>query len=47
MTDFKNEGAVRRFRDVLDRVGITKAIAKMWDGKSPIRIGKERVEGYL
>ena len=47
MTDFKNEGAVRRFRDVLDRVGITKAIAKIWDGKSPILIGKNSVEGFL
>ncbi len=47
MTDFGNEGAVRRFQNVIERVGLKKAIAKMWDGESPVCIGEKRVEEFL
>ncbi len=47
MTDFGNEGAVRRFQHVIERVGIKKAITKMWDGESPIFIGQKRVEEFV
>ncbi len=47
MTDFSSEGAVRRFQDVLERIGIKKALQAQWDGKSPVWIGKVRVEEYL
>ncbi|MFA6039001.1 MAG: GTPase ObgE [Candidatus Peribacteraceae bacterium] len=47
MTDFDKEGAVRRFQNVVERVGLKKAIEKMWDGSSPVLIGGIRVEEYL
>lgn len=48
MTDFSNRGAIERFRDVAERVGLKKALrrAGVTDGV-PVYIGKVRVEGYL
>ncbi len=48
MTNFQSEGAVRRFRDVLDRIGLLKALQKLRGGtEMPVYIGKVRVDGYL
>ena len=48
MTDFSNEGAVRRFRDVLERIGLLKGIQKLrGDHESPVFIGKTRVDTHL
>lgn len=47
MTDFGNQGAIQRFRNVLDRVGISKALQSLWDGSSPVFIGERRVEEFL
>jgi GTP-binding protein len=47
MTDFDNEGALRRFLNVVERVGLKKALLSLWDGKSPIFIGDMRIEQYL
>ena len=47
MTDFANEGAARRFRDVIDRVGVRRALSSKWDGSSPIFIGSVRVDTFL
>ncbi len=48
MTDFGNEGAVRRFRDVIERVGLLKAIQRIKGQQEiPVYIGKVRVDGYL
>ncbi|MFA6522960.1 MAG: GTPase ObgE [Candidatus Peribacteraceae bacterium] len=47
MTNFDNEEAVQRFRNILDRVGITKALQSMRSGEESVFIGKRRVEEYL
>jgi GTP-binding protein len=51
MTDFSNEGAVNRFKDVLDRVGVLKIIRrqqKLHPGKDvKVYIGKMRVDECL
>ncbi len=51
MTDFTNEGAVNRFKDVLDRVGVLKVIRrqqKLQEGKEvKVYIGKTRVDEYV
>jgi hypothetical protein len=47
MTDFSSEGAVRRFKNVLERIGLEKVLQSMWDGESPVYVGSVRVEKYL
>ena len=48
MTDFGNEGAVRRFCDVLERIGLRKALQKIRAGKdTAVYIGKTRVDPHL
>jgi GTP-binding protein len=48
MTDFGNEGARRRFLDVLERIGAIKAIAKLrGDKNETVHIGRTRVDSYL
>ncbi len=48
MTDFSNTGAVNRFHDVLDKIGLRKAIKKLQLAEgTAVWIGKTRVEGYL
>lgn len=48
MTDFESEGAVRRFRDVLERIGLTKAIRKLRSEQEvPVFIGKTRVDANM
>jgi GTP-binding protein len=50
MTDFGNESAVRRFRDVVERIGLMKALRKLRSGKledAPVFIGAQRVDQYL
>jgi GTP-binding protein len=48
MTDFGNEGAIARFRDVLERVGVAKAIDRaLKEGEVPVYIGDIRVDSYL
>lgn len=47
MTDFSKDGAIRRFIDVLERIGIMKSLDSLWDGTSPVFIGTTRVENYL
>lgn len=48
MTDFGSEGAVRRFRDVLERIGLLKAIRKLkGDEDAPVFIGGMRVDEHV
>lgn len=48
MTDFSKEGGVRRFRDVLERIGLKKALIKeRGESGLPVYIGEIRVDGYL
>ncbi len=48
MTDFSNTGAVNRFHDVLDRVGLRKAIKKLQlPEETIVWIGGMQVESYL
>lgn len=48
MTNFANSSAVQRFRHVLDRIGLRKALLKLREGHdTPISIGRVRVEEYL
>jgi GTP-binding protein len=50
MTDFTNENAVRRFRDVVERVGVVKAVRKLRTGNmedAPVYIGKQRVDPFV
>ncbi len=48
MTDFSAEGGVHRFRDVLDRIGLTKALARIEKKEgTPIYIGEIQVDSYL
>ncbi|MBP9750692.1 MAG: GTPase ObgE [Candidatus Peribacteraceae bacterium] len=48
MTDFSNSSAVDRFRDVLDRTGLRRAIKRARPTPyCPVTIGKIRVEAYF
>ena len=47
MTDFTSEGACKRFRDVLSRTGIAKAIAREREKEEETYIGDIRVDEYL
>ena len=48
MTDFSKEGGIRRFRDVLDRIGLKKALIKeRGESGSSVYIGEIRVDRYL
>lgn len=48
MTDFSSESAVRRFRDVIDRIGLAKAIAKLRQTDDlPVYIGGVRIDSVL
>lgn len=50
MTDFGNESAVRRFRDVVERIGLVRAVRKLRMGPledAPVYIGAVRVDQYL
>jgi len=48
MTDFSKEGGVRRLRDVIDRIGLKKALVKeRGESELPVYIGEIRVDGYL
>lgn len=48
MTNFESQGAMRRFYDVIDRVGISKTIKKMQlPPGTPVSIGPVRIEQYL
>lgn len=46
MTNFSSPGAVQRFRDVIDRVGVLKAIQKQHP-EGDVYIGNVRVNDYL
>ncbi len=48
MTDFNKPNAVRRFRDVVERIGLVKAIEKINPARTkPVFIGKVQVEEHL
>jgi GTPase len=48
MTDFKNSGAVERFRDVVERTGLMKALQKQgWQEGVRVYIGNIRVDEHL
>ena len=48
MTNFDNESAVRRFLDVLDRIGLLKALKKLRTKDAvPVYIGAIRIDSYL
>lgn len=48
MTNFDNAGAVNRFRDVAERIGLSRAIKRALDGKDlPVYIGTIRVDEEL
>lgn len=48
MTNFESEGAVRRFRDVLERIGLLKTIQKLRGTEdSSVYIGNVRVDEHL
>jgi GTPase len=48
MTDFGNRGAVERFRDVVERTGLTRALQKQgWQADVQVYIGNIRVDEHL
>jgi GTP-binding protein len=47
MTDFKSPGAVRRFRDVLERIGLLRALRKHLEERKPVLIGDVRIDHHL
>ncbi len=48
MTNFGNESAVRRFLDVLDRIGLLNALKKLrTEEAAPVYIGAIRIDSYL
>jgi GTPase len=48
MTDFKNRGAVERFRDVVERIGLMRALIRQgWQDEVPVYIGTVRVDEHL
>jgi Obg family GTPase CgtA-like protein len=48
MTNFQSEGGVQRFRDVLERIGLLKEIARLRGETSvPVYIGATRVDDHL
>lgn len=48
MTDFSSQGAVKRFRDVLERVGLIRAIRKEQAGEATdVFIGDRKITDYL
>jgi len=48
MTDFESESALQRYRDVCDRVGLTKAIHRAKAGKSiPVFVGNTDISLYV
>jgi len=48
MTNFDNRGGIDRFRDVLDRVGVMKALKKCkMTEETPVYIGGIKVDEYL
>ena len=47
MTDFGSEGAMRRFQDVIERIGLKRAIKRESDENTQIYIGDVRVDQYL
>lgn len=48
MTDFQSRGALERFRDVTERIGLLRALKRFKrEDDTPIFIGKVRVEEYL
>ncbi len=48
MTEFANEGAILRFKDVLDKIGLGKAIVReRKDSGAAVFIGKISVDAYI
>lgn len=48
MTNFESEGGIRRFRDVIERIGLLKALKKHRTSEdTPIYIGGIRVDEYV
>jgi len=48
MTDFSSEGGVRRFRDVIERIGLKNALKREQEcDDTPLRIGDISIEQYL
>ena len=48
MTDFKNSGGVLRFKDVIERVSLKKALTREgWVEGMPVKIGGVSVEEHL
>jgi hypothetical protein len=48
MTDFGNEGAILRFKDVLEKIGLGKAIAReRGESGADVFIGTIRIDTYL
>ncbi len=48
MTDFSNRGGVDRFRDVVERIGLMRALKPLRKSDDvPVFIGKTRVDEYL
>lgn len=48
MTDFESRGAVERFRDVVERIGLLKALDRAGRKEdTPVFIGEKRVDEYL
>ncbi len=47
MTDFRSRGAIQRFRDVVDRIGLRKALERMGaDAESSVMIGDTDVSEF-
>ncbi len=47
MTDFESTGGIKRFQNVLERIGLRAALKKMLQGNDVVLIGDVRVEEYL
>ncbi|MBT3598307.1 Obg family GTPase CgtA, partial [Candidatus Peregrinibacteria bacterium] len=47
MTDFNNEGSVRRFRDITERIGLRRALEKYRSEEHSIKIGEIEVTDHL
>jgi len=48
MTDFGNDGGIHRFRDVVDRIGLLKAIRReRGESEAPVYIGTTKIDQYI
>jgi Obg family GTPase CgtA-like protein len=47
MTDFMSVGGVRRFLNILERVGVLKELKKIRKDEAPVFIGAKRIDEFF